>query len=144
MRFQNILITLFLSFGGNLFAQNQTLIPTGTWQTHLSYHAPKFCESTQKYVYAATDNGLWRTDNFGQMTILRKTDGFQAEEITAIKFNEQKNILVIGYIDGGIDLLINDQRIVPVLGFKNKPLQCNKQINTVSFVGNDALVTTEF
>ena len=144
MRFQNILITLFLSFGGNLFAQNQTLIPTGTWRTHLSYHAPKFCESTQKYVYAATDNGLWRTDNFGQITILRKTDGFQAEEITAMKFNEQKNILVIGYIDGGIDLLINDQRIVPVLGFKNKPLQGNKQINTVSFVGNDALVTTEF
>jgi hypothetical protein len=144
IRLHNILITLILFFGGNLFAQNQTRIPTGTWRTHLSYHAPKFCESTQKYVYAATDNGLWRTDNFGQMTILRKTDGFQAEEITAMKFNESRNTLVIGYIDGGIDLLINDQRVVPVLGFKNKPLQGNKQINAISFERNDALITTEF
>ena len=134
---------LFL-FGGNLSGQNQLGIPTGTWRTHLSYHNPKFCEATSKYVYAATDNGLWRTDNFGQMTILRKTDGFLAEEITAMKFNAAKNILVIGYIDGGIDLLLNDQRILPILGYKNKSLQGNKQINSISFVGNDALITTEF
>ncbi len=137
-------VIVFLFIGGNLFSQSQKLIPTGTWRTHLSYHAPKYCESTLKYVYAATDNGLWRTDNFGQMTILKKTDGFLAEEITAMKFNRQKNILVIGYIDGGIDLLINDQRIIPILGFKNKPLQGNKQINTISFVENDALISTEF
>ena len=137
-------VIVFLFIGGNLFSQSQKLIPTGTWRTHLSYHAPKYCESTLKYVYAATDNGLWRTDNFGQMTILKKTDGFLAEEITAMKFNRQKNILVIGYIDGGIDLLVNDQRIIPILGFKNKPLQGNKQINTISFVENDALISTEF
>ena len=137
-------VIVFLFIGGNLLSQSQKLIPTGTWRTHLSYHAPKYCESTLKYVYAATDNGLWRTDNFGQMTILKKTDGFLAEEITAMKFNRQKNILVIGYIDGGIDLLINDQRIIPILGFKNKPLQGNKQINTISFVENDALISTEF
>ncbi len=138
------LILGFLLPGMALYAQSQSLIPTGTWRTHLSYHNPRFCESTTKYVYASTDNGLWRTDNFGQMTVLRKTDGFLAEEITFMKFNEAKNILVIGYIDGGIDLLINDNRIVPVLGFKNKPLQGNKQINFISFVGNDALVATEF
>lgn len=136
---------------GNLFlgstrihAQNQLLIPTGTWRTHLSYHTPKFCEATQQYVYAATDNGLWRTDNFGQMTVLRKTDGFWANEITAMKFNAQKNLLVLGYIDGGIDLLLNDQKIVPIMGFRNKPLQGNKQINAISFFGNDAIIATEF
>ena len=90
-----------LIFGNAILnAQNQLLIPTGSWRTHLSYHAPKFCQATQKYVYAATDNGLWRTDNFGQMTVLRKTDGFWANEITAMKFNAEKNILVLGYIDG--------------------------------------------
>ncbi len=134
----------FILNGLALQAQSQSLIPTGTWRTHLSYHNPKFCESTSKYVYASTDNGLWRTDNFGQMTVLRKTDGFLAEEITFMKFNEKKDILVIGYIDGGIDLLIKDNKIVPILGFKNKPLQGNKQINFISFNGNDALVSTEF
>lgn len=134
----------FLGHTMPLSSQNQLLIPTGTWRTHLSYHAPKFCESTQRFVYAATDNGLWRTDNFGQMTILRKTDGFSAEEITAMKYYPQKNILFLGYIDGGIDLLINDQKVIHVAGFKNKPLQGNKQINAVSFFGNDALVATEF
>lgn len=131
-------------FVSTAVAQNQLGIPTGTWRTHLSYHTPKFCEASSRYVYAATDNGFWRTDNFGQMTVLRKTDGFAAEEITCLNFEPQRNILFIGYIDGGIDLLINDQQIVHIAGFKNKALQGNKQINHVSFFNNTALVSTEF
>jgi hypothetical protein len=144
-RFIPLLIIAFTVLVPNQsISQNQLLIPTGTWRTHLSYHAPKYCESTSKYVYAATDNGLWRTDNFGQMTVLRKSDGFSAEEVTAMKFYPEKNILFLGYIDGGIDLLINDQRVIQVSGFKNKLLQGNKQINSVTFHQNDALIATEF
>ena len=120
------------------------LIPTGNWRSHYSYQFAVLCEASNRFVYASSEQGFWRTSNNGEMKKLLKEDGFHAAEITHLAYNANLQTLFIGYIDGNIDLLINDQKIVNIPGFYNKPLQGDKRINHVTFNLNDALVSTNF
>ncbi len=141
---KGILITGLLLFLTNLSAQVNPLIPTGKWRTHLSYRNPKFCESTENFIYASTTNGFWRTSNFGEMELLLSSAGFHANEITCLEYNRSLKILFIGYLDGHISLLVNDRKIKDISGFRDKVLQGDKRILDVSFHNNDALVSTNF
>jgi len=105
---KNILFLLFNIFSfTTVFAQ---LIPTGNWRTHYSYQFAVLCEASSRFVYASSEQGFWRTTNNGEMKKLLKEDGFHSAEITHLAFNPALNTLFIGYIDGYIDLLINDQK----------------------------------
>jgi hypothetical protein len=111
---------LFLGIIGN--AQSQ-LIQTGQWRTHLSYKDVKICEATQRYVYAASDQGFFRVMmNYGDMEKLGKDEGFNGVEVTALTYSKSQDALVIGYNDGNIDLLINDRQVINVPGFYSKLL----------------------
>lgn len=139
---KKILISVFtvISFVSG-FSQ---LIPTGNWRTHYSYQFAVLCEASSRFIYASSEQGFWKTTNNGEMKKLLKEDGFHSAEITHLAYNPTLNTLFIGYVDGFIDLLINDQKIVNIPGFYNKPLQGDKRINHVSFYNNDALVSTNF
>lgn len=138
---KTIFIFCFL-LTGFVFSQNG--IATGKWRTHFTYKDAVFCEATNNYVYASTDQGFWRTSNNGEMTKLLRTDGFHGGEISHLAFDQSTNTLFIGYIDGSIDLLINDNKIVNISGFYSKFLQGDKRINHVSFFNKEALVSTNF
>lgn len=140
--FKRILLYCFLFFKLSLSVAQQ--IPTGNWRTHLSYRNAVICEASSRYVYAASEQGFWRTTDFGEMNLLKTMDGFSGQEVSYLRYNESLDILFIGYADGNIDLLINDQKIVNIPGFKNKFLQGDKRILHVSFHQNDALVSTYF
>ncbi len=136
------ILSIATIWASNLVAQNQ--IPTGTWRSHFSYRNAKVCEASSKFIYSASENGFWRTSNIGEMTLLKKEDGFNGIEITSLKYNSNADVLVIGYADGNIDLLFKDQQIQNIPGFKNKLLQGDKRINHCSFSGNDAILSTNF
>jgi len=140
--FKRILLYCFLVFKLTLSLAQQ--IPTGNWRTHLSYRNALICEASSRYVYAASEQGFWRTTDFGEMNLLKTMDGFSGQEVSYLRYNESLDILFIGYADGNIDLLINDQKIINIPGFKNKFLQGDKRILHVSFHQNDALVSTYF
>ena len=112
---KNVILSISLLLVSVCFAQNG--IPTGKWRTHFTYKDAVFCEATNNYVYASTDQGFWRTTNTGEMTKLLRTDGFHGGEISQLCFNQASNTLFIGYLDGSIDLLINDNKIVNIPGF---------------------------
>ena len=139
---KNVILSISLLLVSVCFAQNG--IPTGKWRTHFTYKDAVFCEATNNYVYASTDQGFWRTTNTGEMTKLLRTDGFHGGEISQLCFNQASNTLFIGYLDGSIDLLINDNKIVNIPGFYSKFLQGDKRINHVTFNNREALVSTNF
>ena len=141
---RGILFTVSLLFLTVLSAQTNPLIPTGKWKYHLSYKNPKYCESTEQFIYASTTNGFWRTANNGEMELLLSSGGFHANEITCLEYNSELKILFIGYLDGHISLLVNDKKIKDISGFRDKFLQGDKRILDVSFHQNDALVSTNF
>ena len=133
---------LFLGIIGN--AQSQ-LIQTGKWRTHQSYKDVKICEATQRYVYAASDQGFFRVMmNYGDMEKLGKDEGFSGVEITALTYSQSQDALVIGYNDGNIDLLINDRQVINVPGFYSKLLQGDKRILHICIEGDQALISTYF
>jgi hypothetical protein len=133
---------LFLGIIGN--AQSQ-LIQTGKWRTHQSYKDVKICEATQRYVYAASDQGFFRVMmNYGDMEKLGKDEGFSGVEITALTYSKSQDALVIGYNDGNIDLLINDRQVINVPGFYSKLLQGDKRILHICIEGDQALISTYF
>ena len=124
---------------------NAQLIQTGQWRTHLSYKDAQICESSNRFVYAASEQGFFRVMmNYSDMEKLGKPEGFASTEVTTLEFNQDKDILLIGYSNGNIDLLLNDRTIVNIPGFKNKLLQGDKRILSASFEKNEALISTYF
>ena len=132
-----------LFFLGALCSVQGQLIQTGQWRTHLSYKNALICEASSRYVYAASIQGFFRVMmNYGDMEKLGKEEGFANNEVTTLAYNSQKDLLLIGYSDGNIDLLQNDRIIFNIPGFKNKLLQGDKRILSASFKDNEALIST--
>ncbi|MBM3937203.1 MAG: hypothetical protein FJ333_00915, partial [Sphingomonadales bacterium] len=130
---------------GFLATANAQLIQTGRWRTHLSYKDALICEASNRYVYAASEQGFFRVMmNYGDMEKLGKEEGFANNEVTTLSYNAKRDILIIGYSDGNIDLLQNDRIIYNIPGFKNKLLQGDKRILSANFYENEALISTYF
>jgi hypothetical protein len=77
-------------------AQGQ-LIQTGQWRTHLSYKNALICESSKRYVYAASSQGFFRVMmNYSDMEKLGKDEGFANNEVTALAYDVKRDLLLIG------------------------------------------------
>lgn len=137
------IIILFWFLGWN--QGHAQMIQTGQWRTHLSYKNAQKCEASNRYVYAASDQGFFRVMmNYSDMEKLGKDEGFANNEVTALAYNQAKDILFIGYSDGNIDMLLNDRTIVNISGFKNKLLQGDKRILSCNFHQSEVMVSTYF
>jgi len=144
MRMKKALLGCILLLTISTLAHAQ-LIQTGRWRTHLSYKNALICEASNRYVYAASQQGFFRVMmNYGDMEKLGKEEGFAYNEVTTLAYNGEKDILLIGYSDGNIDLLQNDRVIFNIPGFKNKLLQGDKRILSANFHENEALISTYF
>ena len=131
-----------IAIGNHSWAQ---LLPTGSWKTHLSYQRVLACEASNRYIYAASEKGFFRVkESTNELEILGKQNGFNGQEVTCLSFHSSKNLLLIGYRDGNIDVLINDATIVNIPGYFNKPLQGDKSIYHCYFTENQALVSSYF
>ncbi len=64
--------------------------------------------------------------NYSDMEKLGKDEGFANNEVTALAYDVKRDLLLIGYSDGNIDLLQNDRIIFNIPGFKTN---CYKAIN---------------
>lgn len=132
------------SFSLSISAQNKD-IPTQGWRIHAAYDAVLQVSNGGDWVYAASDKGFFRVNrNSGQIIKLSRLDGFAANEITKMGFHGPTNTLVIGYRNGQIDLLKNENTLINLPGFFNKPFQGDKSIKHISFLGNNAYLSTDF
>lgn len=141
MRLLRVFI-LSILIAGNAAAQQ---LPTGSWKMHFSYLRTRICEAGNEFVYATSGIGFFkvRISDYDQ-TRLGAMDGFHGGTISSLTFSLSLNILLIGYTDGYIDLLKNEQEIIPVNGFFNKQLQGDKSILHTCFHNELAYVSTNF
>ncbi len=138
-------LLLFVSMVGQWADGMAQLSPTGSWKTHLSYQRVIACEATSRYVYAAASQGFFRVkESTNELEILGKDDGFNGQEITCLAYHADRNLLLIGYRDGNIDILFNDATIYNIPGYFNKSLQGDKSIYHCHFQNNQALISTYF
>ena len=117
-------------------------IPINTWRTHFNFRDARALTLADQKVYCASSVGLFyfdREDN--SLNKLSKIDGLNGGEISTLAYNNTSKTLVIGYQDGGIDLLVDNQ-ITTVNTIKESNMLGSKTINQVTFYQGFAYLAT--
>ena len=138
MRLWARIISLLLGFG--VYAQD---IAVGTWRTHFSYQNARTLVATEDKVFCAVENGLFSYDTDDQsVRKLSKLDGLSGAGISAMDYNSEDRVLIIGYSSGLIDLIYEDE-IVSIRDVANSNLEGDKNINDLSMGNNQAFLGTD-
>jgi len=133
---------LFMVFGARGQGNN---IPIGDWRVHLPYNSVHSVEMAGSKIYASSDvNAFYFDYSENNLNILSKVNGLHDIEITKIRYHQGLGITVIGYSNGNIDLIRNDQTIVNINDITRKSIVGGKQINDIGFLGNYAYLCSDF
>jgi hypothetical protein len=101
-------ILAFLCLSAQLFAQE---IPVGTWRTHLTYHNAQNVAVAGDKIYCASENGLFYLDKAdNSLQTITTIDGLSDIGIADLAYATAQSTLVIGYQNGNIDLIREDER----------------------------------
>lgn len=142
MNKHNFLGYLILFFILPLFSFCQ--VGLGQWRDHLQYTSGRQVVVAGDYVYMITNVGLVK---YGKKTNeidkISKVEGLNDSDIRSMAYNENYNCLILGYGNGNIDIIQNNQ-IINVNDIKRKSINSDKSINTISFSGNKAYFGCSF
>ncbi|MCS6821938.1 MAG: T9SS type A sorting domain-containing protein [Microscillaceae bacterium] len=146
-QFTRIFLLLIFVFSHKIFVFSQN-IPIGTWRTHAAYLPAKKVAESPKYIFCATENGLFYLDKEeNTLETWSKIDRLSEVNIEAMAFHAPTNTLVLGYQNGNIDLVTFRGVLLDILNIntiKNARLTGSKRINHVLFHQNIAYLSTDF
>jgi hypothetical protein len=136
--------TVFLGFLSMLTMAANAQIQLGDWRDHLPYsHCIKVAKASTK-IYAATDNNLFVFDTHeNSIQKLSKISGLSDMGVSTIEYYAAKNILLISYTNGNIDLL-KDFQVTNIPDVKNKVMSGSKKANGIYFKDNFAYLCYSF
>lgn len=135
-------ILLFTVTINPLLAQND--IPIGTWRSHFNYERTYLVEIVNERVYCAAQSGLFYYDTSdNSLNKLSKIQGLSDTRITAMAYDDEYDIFALGYDNGNIDILVNDE-ILNVTKIKQSDINESKTINAISIRNSLIYVSTNF
>ncbi len=125
-----------------LFVTGQSRI--GEWKAHISLNPVIKVAETPESIVAATTNGLLFADKITKkLTTLTKADGLSGIGISSIAYAPDPKILLVGYENGQMDLIRNDQ----VMNFPDLTMKAglsDKTIRRIFSEGNFAWLCCTF
>ncbi len=132
------LLSIFLSTV--LYSQ----IPVDTWRDHYSFiNVLGAWEINSDSYVLASENGLCYFDNDFNYQKLTKTNGLSDVGISAVEYDLSKDILIVAYQNGNIDI-VSDQQILNIADIKRKSISGNKKINSITVEGDYAYLSCSF
>lgn len=139
------LVCLIVFLGSHLCVYAQENIPLGAWRAHLSFNAIKFIAKGDQKIFAATNNSVMRYDAVTQEFLTYSSlDALSGTGISAIAFDTDRNQLIVGYVNGGIDL-ISDQKSIQFTRLINPPdLTVSSAINHIYIQNSFAYLSTNY
>lgn len=139
-----ILSLLIALIGITSGIQAQEGLPIGTWRVHLPYRNAQHVTGSASYIWCASDYGLFRfSKNDNSVERLSKVEGLSDLSIGTIGYEPQRDILLIGYKSGNIDI-IQGNRIINMPDIRRAQIIGNKAINNVYFYNNRAYLSCGF
>ena len=91
------------------FAQQ---LPIGGWSIHLNYTHINTVLKVEDKIYVGTQTGLFSYDiEEGSTITFSKLDNLSSTNVTALSFNQEEKVLIVGYNNGEIDILKNNNVI---------------------------------
>lgn len=136
------ILILTLSLLTSLLVHTQ--IPVGTWRDHLPYNNGKVVAITNDRIYCATDLALFYYEkNDDAIYKMSKINKLSDLEVGYISYNEATKKLLIGYLNGNIDILKGDT-IYNFPDIKMKNIIADKSIYHIRMEGELAYLSTGF
>ena len=136
-------ICLLLVFFLPIIIASQT-IKVGDWSIHANYNNINTMATANNKVYVGTRLGLFiynLSDN--SLSTFSKIDGLSSLNISALKYDQNSNSLLIGYNNGNIDILQNNTIInLPDIFFAN--IVGEKRVNNIFTHNNLAYISCSF
>ncbi len=123
-----LLVTLLLSAQG---ATAQMSVPMGQWRTHFAYNNTRLLAVSNSEVYALSGGVLYSIDkNEESITTYSKINGLSDNGICLIKYFDERNLLLIAYENGNLDLYYdNRDEIVNINDILKKNIVASKSVN---------------
>ena len=119
-------------------------VAMGQWRTHFAYNSVVQIEQTDNRVFAVSDGALFSVDKLdGNIEKHSGLTGLNGSVISALRFDEARRQLIIGYADGNIDIM-TDRGIFNIPDFRNAPMTVNKNINHIMIHGDRAYLSCNF
>lgn len=119
-------------------------IAIGQWRAHLPFHKATLVADAGNTVYCASQSGMFsfnKSDN--SIGILTKVQGLSDVSISALRYSESRNTLLIGYENGNIDIMVGSE-IFNIPDIKRKQLNARKIINNIFYKDNIAYLSCGF
>lgn len=120
-------------------------VAVGDWRDHLPYSTVHDVAAAEDLMYAATPYSLFVYDDYnGTVSRMSKVEGLSDIGIAAIEYSEAYKILVIGYTNTNIDLILPDSSVYNMPDIVRKSIPGNKSINDIRIYGRYAYLSCGF
>jgi len=115
-----------------------------SWTEHLPYRKAINLVANNENIFCLTKSGLFSYSlNDNEIVSYSKTKGLSDVDITAIEWSQEQNSLLIGYDNGNLDLL-KDNEIINIPEISKFSAIDNKTINSITVSGSFAYLGTDF
>ncbi|MDR2836291.1 MAG: hypothetical protein LBV69_08920 [Bacteroidales bacterium] len=135
IQFICFLLISLLSFGQ---------IGLGQWREHYNFNNGKKIIYAKDDVYMQSDLGLLKYNTkTKELEKVTRITGLNDSHISDIEFSEETNSLIVGYTNGNIDIISNNE-IINIIDIKRKQIIAEKSINSIATSGNFAYLGCGF
>lgn len=118
------------------------------WKGYFSYLNIKDVSQGNDKIYVAAENAIFIYDlNTFELETLTTINGLSGEEISTIHYSEAYELLIIGYVNGLIEVALdNDENILTVVDILEKPTipPTNKKINHFKEYNEFVYISTDY
>jgi ligand-binding sensor domain-containing protein len=140
IQIRTFLMLVLLMFQASASSQ----VKVSEWRSHFSYNRIHDLTESGERVFAASRNGiLIYNKNYSNTETLDIIKDLNDVNISALGYNQNRNILFVGYTNGNLDIVEGkDITNIPVI--KDESIYGEKTIHDIKFYGDQAYLCTSF
>jgi hypothetical protein len=136
--------TSILLFNSICFAQLEP-VAIGEWKIHMPLNKSLDVAKSGNRFYSIHSNGIYIYDKeFGETDLLSKANGLSSIGLSQIELDPVTGILVVGYLDGDLDLILPGDEIYNMSDIKRSNILGDKTIYNIVMMNGLAYVCTGF
>lgn len=126
------------------FAQLEP-VAIGEWKIHMPLNNSLDVAKSGNRFYSIHPNGIYIYDKeFGDTELLSKANGLSSIGLSQIELDPVSGILVVGYLDGNLDLILPGNEIYNMSDIKRSNILGDKTIYNIVMMNGLAYVCTGF
>ncbi len=142
-RFSIIILLGLLLIPFRLLGQYATYY--GLWRSYLAHKRAYGVVWRDDYFYIASERGLMLYNRAEDQPVFwAKTEGLHGVSPTCIAYDPKHNYVLLGYKNGTIDIITEDNEIIPFYDIYINKSIFDKQINNIAVYDNLWFVATNF